>query len=97
MKYITIRKAAEQDIDDAYQWYETNKDGLGERFLEKLTESFGKIEEFPKLFPTVHRGMRRAFIRQFPYGIFYLEHEESISVMAVMHAKKNPVSWQERI
>mgnify|MGYP000679926731 CR=1 FL=1 len=97
MKNITIRKDAELDIDDAYRWYETNKDGLGDKFLENLTESFRKMKEFPKIYPTVHRNIRRAFVRKFPYGIFYLESEESTIVVAVMHAKKNPTNWRVRI
>jgi len=97
MKIITIRKDAEQDIDDAYRWYETNKDGLGEIFLDNIAESFRKMREFPKIYPAVHRGVRRAFVQKFPYGIFYLENDSSITVVAVMHAKKNPINWQERI
>ncbi len=97
MKRITIRRDAELDIDYAYKWYENNQIGLGEEFLIKLTESLKKIAEFSKMFPIVHRSLRRAFINKFPYGIFYMEQDESITVIAVMHVRKNPNNWQERI
>ena len=33
MKRVVIRPAAAADIEDAYQWYETQQPGLGEQFL----------------------------------------------------------------
>ena len=97
MKNITIRKDAVLDIDDAYHWYETNKDGLGEIFLDSIAESFRKMRESPKIYPTVYKSVRRAFVHKFPYGIFYFENNNFITVVAVKHAKKNPINWQERI
>ena len=98
MKKITIRKDAELDINDAYQWYKANEEGLGEECLENITESLKKIKESPKIYPIVHnKSVRRAFINKFPYGVFYLEHEDSITVVAVMHTRRNPASWQQRL
>lgn len=97
MKKITVRKDAELDIEDAYQWYEANEVGLGEEFLEKISDSLNKIKESPKIYPVVLNNLRRAFIKKFPYGIFYLELEHSIIVVAVMHTRRNPTDWHQRI
>jgi len=32
-KQVIIRSEAESDIQDAYQWYEAQRKGLGESFL----------------------------------------------------------------
>ena len=44
----------------------------------------------------VHRHVRRALIRRFPYGIYYAVDEELIEVIAVFHAKRDPKRWQDR-
>lgn len=97
MKVITIRKEAESDIEEAYQWYESKRDGLGEEFLLCIDEVLSRLKAHSEIYPAVHRNIRRAFIKRFPFGIFYLEKDESVIVFSVMHARKDPGSWRGRI
>ena len=41
-------------------------------------------------------GVRRALIHRFPYCVFYIVIERKISVLAVMHAARNPEQWKAR-
>lgn len=70
MKVITIRKEAESDIEEAYQWYESKRDGLGEEFLLCIDEVLSRLKVHSEIYPAVHRNIRRAFIKIFPFGIF---------------------------
>jgi hypothetical protein len=36
-------------------------------------------------------------IDRFPFGIFFIEVELQISVLAVLHVRRNPSAWKERI
>ena len=36
MKRVVVQPAAAADIEDAYQWYESQQPGLGEQFLTAL-------------------------------------------------------------
>ena len=55
------------------------------------------IERNPQLYPVVHKGViRRALTRRFPYGVFFVEGERSVSVIAVAHVKRNPRFWKDR-
>jgi len=93
---IIIRPEAEQDIREAYSWYETQMSGLGANFLLRIDAALSSIQRHPRQYPLIHRNVRRCLVRRFPYGILFLEEDKRIIVLAVFHAKRDPRSWQER-
>ena len=96
MKKVSIRKEAKGDIADAYTWYEEKREGLGANFILCVEEAVARISRNPQIYPTVYQSIRRAFVKRFPFGIFYLETETNIVVLAVMHARKSPKTWKGR-
>ena len=97
MKQVIVRPAAAADIEDAYQWYELQRPGLGEEFLRALGVTRDRVLDHPETFPILHRDTRRALIpRRFPYGLFYRVHGDTIVIVACMHAKRDPRRWQRR-
>ncbi len=96
-KPLIVRAEAEADLAEAFQWYEQQVRGLGDQFLLCVDAVMASIERTPQLYPVVHRGViRRALTRRFPYGVFFVEGERSVSVIAVAHAKRDPQLWQNR-
>lgn len=95
-KPVIIQPEAEADIDDAYQWYESQRKGLGESFLLCIEESLSRVSRTPLIYSIVYKKIRRVLIHRFPFGIFYIEGEKSITVLAVLHARRNPQTWKER-
>ena len=97
MKQVIIRPAAAADIEDAYQWYESQRPGLGEEFLAALGLLRDRVIEDPEAFPVLHRHTRRALIpRRFPYGLFYRIYPDTIVIVACTHARLDPRRWQRR-
>lgn len=94
---VLIRPEAEAEMEEAFRWYEQRNKGLGDDFLLCVEESLIKIQRTPEAYPVVHRKIRRALIRRFPYGIFYLLNEEKIIVLAVFHALRDPKQWKSRV
>ena len=97
MKIITLRKEAEYDIEEAYQWYESKRKGLGEELLTCIDDVFLKVSTNSQIYPKVNKNIRRTFIKKFPFCVYYVENEKSLIVFAVMHARKNPTNWKNRI
>lgn len=96
-KSLTVRAEAEADLAEAFQWYEQQVRGLGDQFLLCVDAVMASIERAPQLYPVVHKGViRRALTRRFPYGVFFVEGERSVSVIAVAHVKRNPRFWKDR-
>ena len=97
MAYIlSIRKEAEADIAEAYQYYESCRENLGAEFISCIDEAISRIQNNPKQFRTVLNRVRRALVRKFLYGIYYTINENEIIVLAVVHARRNPKHWQSR-
>ena len=93
---VTLRPEAEDDLEDAALWYEGHRRGLGGQFLDEIERAIALIEENPKIYPRVHGEIYRAVIRQFPFGIFYLLERETVVVVAIYHANRDPAAWKNR-
>lgn len=97
MKYsLLIRKEAEADIAEAYQYYESCRENLGSDFLLCLEEVFARITKNPSQFQPVYKHIHRALPKRFPYGIYYLALESTILVIGVIHVRRSPSHWKKR-
>jgi plasmid stabilization system protein ParE len=95
-RHLVIRPEAAGDIEDAYNWYERARTGLGEEFLAAVREGLDSAIAHPEQFPLEHRGVRRALLRTFPYSLLYRVEPEAILLIAVFHAKRDPRVWRAR-
>jgi plasmid stabilization system protein ParE len=93
---VILQPAARQDFLDAHDWYEQQRDGLGRAFESAVDQTLEMISASPESFPTVHRDIRRALVRPFPYGVFYRIRGQTIHVFAVMHGRREPTRWISR-
>jgi plasmid stabilization system protein ParE len=93
---VRLRPEAEDDLAEAAAWYEDQRQGLGQEFLDHVLSTVESIIERPKMYPTVHRNTRRALIHRFPFGIYYRIEKELIVVVGVMHGRRDPHVWKER-
>lgn len=94
---LIIRPEAEEEMADAFDWYEERVPGLGSEFLLCVDATLNSILRHPQQYPHVHRVVRRALTRRFPYEVFFVDDAERVVVLSVFHAKRNPKRWQERI
>jgi plasmid stabilization system protein ParE len=93
---LIIRPEAEADIAQAFGWYEARVSGLGSEFLLVLDAAFNSIVRNPNLYPHVHKRVRRALTRKFPFAIFFVAERKKIVVLSVFHVKRNPQAWKKR-
>ncbi|MEA3355754.1 MAG: type II toxin-antitoxin system RelE/ParE family toxin [Candidatus Bipolaricaulota bacterium] len=93
---VRLRPEAEQDVEEEARWYEQQKEGLGQEFIDQVLLTVRSIGEQPALYPRVLRNVRRALIHRFPFGIYYRVEEEYIVVVAVMHGSRSPQRWKRR-
>lgn len=93
---IIIRPEAERDIFSAYDWYDEQQLGLGAEFAQELSDSMDLIIDFPKMYTELYRGIRRALLKRFPYGVYYIVHDETNIVVAVHRLAMDPEKWKSR-
>jgi toxin ParE1/3/4 len=92
---LKVSRRAEREAGAAYEWYEKQLSGLGERFLIALDQQFALIQRSPRLYGEVLPGVRRALLSHFPYGVFFASKGELVSILAVVHTSRNPKRWPQ--
>ena len=66
---VRVTPEAEADIKEAYVWYQQASRGLGNQFLDALQGTLSQVAGHPQAFGIVHGSIRRALLRQYPYGV----------------------------
>lgn len=98
MKYkVIIRPEAENDLKEAFSWYEDKRLGLGYDFLLQVDAALRFIERNPEIHSSEYKETRKHLIKRFPYKIIYLVEKEKIIVLAVIHGKRSPDLIKKRI
>ena len=95
--HLVVRSAAEADIADAAVWYEERAAGLGAESLRAVDVTLAEVVRMPARFPLVHGESRRALLRRFPYAVCFVASPDLVSVVACMHARRDPRRWEERV
>jgi plasmid stabilization system protein ParE len=90
---LDFHEDVEKDYFEAYTWYETAREGLGERFLKMAKLKLEQIARNPEAFSQKTKsGYREAAIEVFPYIIVYklYKKEKVVFINSVIHQKKHP-------
>ena len=95
--HVNVRTEAEADLAQAFEWYERQRAGLGHDFIAQARLAFRHIAESPTHHPIAHRHVRRVLLRRFPYKVFYFVESESVTIIGVVHTKRDPAFWQTRM
>jgi toxin ParE1/3/4 len=81
---------------EAWDWYESRREGLGAEFGTCVEAAIARAARSPDINPRVHGEVRRALVRRFPYGVFYVVEGQALLVLAVAHARRQPGYWLAR-
>ena len=87
---LEIQQEAVSDIQEAFEWYEIQKAGLGFEFIEEVENALANISEHPKFYTAINRFFRRIKIKRFPYLIIYEIENDLVIINSVPHARKKP-------
>jgi len=93
---LVFHPAVQAEVDDTYQWYEQQRTGLGNEFLEALEAVYGRLQATPQMHRILQRDIRRALLRRFPFAVYYRFHGDRVEVIAVQHQRRDPKAWQSR-
>jgi hypothetical protein len=102
MRRVRIHAAAAEEAAEASAWYEKERPGLGEDFLRAVDAALDLLEAEVVPLATVpgaagRRGVKRLFLRRFPYAIVVRESAEEVIVIAFAHSARRPGYWRGRL
>ena len=94
---IRLIPAAKADMGRVWSYYEKQKPGLGDEFLDDLGRTVRLVAEFPLAQPDFWKGTRRALLSRFPYGFAYRVELEEILVIVIAHTSRASRVWRRRL
>lgn len=94
---VEFHPEALAELERAKAWYSTQRLGLGESFFQEITTAISRIRETPNTWPEYQRGTRRFLVHRFPFAVIYGQRSTGLLVVAVMHLKRRPGYWKERL
>jgi plasmid stabilization system protein ParE len=74
----------------AYDWYEEQKQGLGEAFLSELDTCYRKLASHPDHYGKIKKNIRQVAVKRVPFVVIYEILKKEVVVFAVFHTKRNP-------
>jgi toxin ParE1/3/4 len=98
VKPIIFHPDARAELCAAVAYYEQQRPGLGRDLQREVERTINRIQQHPQSFlQHDEAGLRKCFVRRFPYTIFYLELADQIWIAAVAHQRRRPGYWRNRI
>ena len=95
-KPVLRRASARRDIEFAADYYDREADpDVAMRFIDAVEAAILAISDRPGAGSPAWSerlkisGLRSRPTGQFPYALFYVEHEEHIEIWRVLHAKRD--------
>jgi toxin ParE1/3/4 len=88
--------AVEADVAEAAEWYEARLPCLGERFVLAVQSADKLLLANPFRYSIRFDNIRRLNLGDFPYGIFFVLHEDQIVILAALHNRRDTRQILER-
>ncbi len=93
---IEFLELAQTELDQAFEWYETQQKDLGVQFLNEFDAAIRRIITYPESYILIEKDVRRCLVKRFPYGILYGIDIDKIIVITVAHLHRKPDYWIDR-
>ena len=93
---LIVEPRGDEDVEEAFAWYEHEQAGLGDQSLDELYTCYERIKRVPLGYQDQGDGIRRALLRRFPYGVYFVVEHDAIIILTVLHSSRDPAEWQRR-
>ena len=93
-----IIPAAEEDLEHAFNYYDSQRVGLGLEFITAFRDGLRRILENPTAWQRLDAAHRRYRLRRFPYGVTYWLDPQAprIVVIDIADLRQGSRSWRSR-
>jgi len=94
---VEFLEPAENELKEAISYYNEQNEGLGFEFALEVQKTIERISQYPDAWTELSKRTRRCRCNRFPYGIIYYLKDDLIIIVAIMHFKRKPDYWKNRI
>ena len=93
---VVLKEEVERDVQEAYNWYESKRNLLGDSFIAELESYLNILEKEPQIFQVRKANRRYCPLKRYPYVIVYEIENDLVIVYAVFNTFKNPARLTTR-
>ena len=97
MTRFFLTAIAQSDIRSAKRYYESQRPGLGKKFLDRVWERIERILAHPRAARIVEADFRKAKISKFQFYLYYYIDGDAIVIFTVLHERRHPDFWKKRL
>jgi plasmid stabilization system protein ParE len=97
VKPHTFHPEAEEEYAEAARYYAAIQPELAGRFYDEVEDVIREIRQDPERFFWFDPPAQRHLCRKFPYAVIFLNQPDRVWIVAVMHGKRRPRYWRERL
>jgi plasmid stabilization system protein ParE len=94
---FSFHPEAEEELFAAIDFYEEREAGLGFDFSIEVFTAIKSVVAYPSAWPIREESIRRCLVNRFPYAVLYSVESRGIFILAVMHQRRKPGYWKERV
>jgi toxin ParE1/3/4 len=85
---VVFTETAVLDVEEARDWYESRRPGLGDRFASVLIRLGHQLSQFPEASPELRKGVRRVVLPVFKYLVYYRVEPERVLIIGIRHPSR---------
>lgn len=91
---ICILDQAEQDLIEAFNFYEQQAPGLGDYYLDSVFADLDSLLVYAEIH-SIHFGFYRLLTKRFPFAVYYKVVQQEVRIYAILDCRRNP-AWTRR-
>lgn len=94
---IDFHPAATAELEESANWYAERSATAARGFAVAVDAALTKIAANPQRFPRIDPRHRACNLERYPFQIVFRDDGDRLCVVAVVHAKRRPGYWQNRV
>jgi plasmid stabilization system protein ParE len=96
---VVFKREAEAELDEAIVWYDSQTDGVGQKFSREVHATLRQATKDPQRFPFAGPTTQKIKMFGWPYSIYFtlLEDSAQLIVVSVFHGSRNPAELRRRL
>ncbi|HLF93941.1 MAG TPA: type II toxin-antitoxin system RelE/ParE family toxin [Planctomycetota bacterium] len=94
---IEILESAREDLDLGRSFYEQQKPGLGDSFLDSIISDIESLRLFAGVHALHFERYHRLLSKRFPFAVYYRVEGEIVRIFAILDCRQNPDTGAQRL
>ena len=84
------------DVREAAGWYDRRSSGLGDVFVDLVSQSVAEVIADPRRFAEGPAGCKYVRVPRFPYVVLFDIINDELQMFGVLHTARSMEKWRER-